>query len=56
MSPEEPEVLMDLTVFGVERAIDDFMREARRNPDEARAHRERMRQYANLLEQEAARL
>jgi hypothetical protein len=56
MMPDEPEILMDLTVFGVERAIDDFMREARRNPEKARAHRERMRQYANLLEQEAERL
>lgn len=55
-SPDDTEVLMDLTVYGVERAIDDFMRQARQYPEEAQCHRERMREYADLLQQEADRL
>jgi hypothetical protein len=50
------EILMDLTVYGVERSIDQFMREARAHPLQARAHRDRMREYADLLQQEADRL
>ena len=52
----DTEVLMDLTVYGVERAIDDFMRQARQYPEEAQCHRDRMREYGELLLQEADRL
>lgn len=52
----DTEVVMDLTVYGVERAIDDFMRQARQYPEEAKCHRDRMREYAHLLQDEAERL